>query len=208
MNTYYHTIPDAPNYSINTCGEVYSKFSNRTIATYMVDGYLAVKLQINGKQRTCLVHRLLAHVYLGLHDLWDTTLEVDHIDRNRLNNSLDNLQVLSKDLHLNKTREDNGWGFSKNSCPSCGNMKLQASKVCANCVPKPQGVLKNPEISLEDIVSLVVAGTWGSAAEHLGVSESTLRRRYTKLSGGLSPKNLTKQKKNKPIGEGNYLESS
>lgn len=63
-----------------------------------------------------------------------------------------------------------------------------------------------PEITLSDTENNVKRMGWMQASKILGVSEFTLRRRYTKLSGN-HPSVLTLQK-NKPTGEGNCLESS
>ncbi|MFP9220041.1 hypothetical protein, partial [Enterococcus faecalis] len=61
---------------------------------------------------------------------------------------------------------------------------------------KPTGRLIKPELSLDDITEKVLLMGWVKAAKELEVSESTLRRRYTKLTG-LSPKVLTEQRKSK-----------
>lgn len=100
-------IPPIPEYFINKNGEIFSSYTGKLLTPYMVSGYIAFKLQVNGAQKSCLLHRLLAHTYLDLYDLWDSNLEVDHKDRDKLNNCIDNLQVLTVAEHSIKTKKDN-----------------------------------------------------------------------------------------------------
>jgi hypothetical protein len=53
-------------------------------------GYEHCKLSRDGKSRTCLVHRMVMFAFVGPSDL-----DVNHIDGNKLNNCLSNLQYLS-----------------------------------------------------------------------------------------------------------------
>lgn len=56
-------------------------------------GY-AVDLWKNGKPKTILVARLVAFTFYNK-DINDTSLTVDHLDGNRLNNNLSNLEIVS-----------------------------------------------------------------------------------------------------------------
>lgn len=75
---------------------------------YLVNGYEKVSLQLGGKSVKRRVHRLVAQAYIpnpeGLSD-------VDHIDENKLNNHVDNLQWL--------TNKDNTTRSSKGKTNSC-----------------------------------------------------------------------------------------
>ncbi len=189
-------IKDAPGYFLDEEGNVFSAFSNKVLSVYMTEGYPAVKLQIKGKQTSVLLHRIVAHVYGKLDCLFNPDLEVDHKDRDRLNYNLDNLQVLTKYEHQQKTNKDNGWSDSKIPCPSCGSLMLQRSITCSSCKPKPTGAVVRPDIVIEELIDKVIDTGWVKAAKYFEISESTLRRRYTKLTG-LSPKVLTEQRKSK-----------
>lgn len=53
-------------------------------------GYMTVNLCKNGKSNTKRVHRLVAVAFLG-----ESDLQIDHIDGNKLNNRLDNLEYVT-----------------------------------------------------------------------------------------------------------------
>tara|TARA_R110002012_G_C11255062_1_gene567286 strand:- start:31 stop:501 length:471 start_codon:yes stop_codon:yes gene_type:complete len=57
-------------------------------------GYHQIGLVIDGTQLNTLMHRIVAHCYLGL-DLRDPKTHVDHIDNNPSNNSVENLRLCS-----------------------------------------------------------------------------------------------------------------
>ena len=87
-------IKDYPNYLIYKNGSVWSKRSNKFLKpcknTY---GYCIVGLYKNNKRKISLIHRLVAEHYLpNPHN----KPEIDHIDRNRLNNCILNLRWSSK----------------------------------------------------------------------------------------------------------------
>ena len=60
-------------------------------------GYMTVNLSKNGKSNTKRVHRLVANAFLG-----DSTLQVDHIDGNKQNNRLDNLEYVTPKENTNR----------------------------------------------------------------------------------------------------------
>jgi hypothetical protein len=66
-------------------------------------GYNQVWLYKDGKRKTVYVHRLVAEAYL---QDWNPDLQVDHIDRNRTNNCLSNLRMVtcSQNLQNNKAK--------------------------------------------------------------------------------------------------------
>lgn len=73
------------------------------------DGYYFLNLNKNGKHKPCLVHTLIAMAFLN-HKPDGLTIVVDHIDNNKNNNCLDNLQLIthrenvSKDLKNTKSK--------------------------------------------------------------------------------------------------------
>ena len=85
-------------YSVDREGNVYSK--GRILKPFNNNGYKRIKLNIEGVRRAYLVHRLVAEAYLGASDLC-----VDHIDNNKANNNLSNLQYLTVAENINKERK-------------------------------------------------------------------------------------------------------
>jgi len=83
-------------YSVTTTGDVWSHYWNKwfKIQTHSKSGYNYVSLYDKQKNRRfCkLVHRLVAETYLNPQDL---TLQVNHIDGNKSNNCLSNLEFVT-----------------------------------------------------------------------------------------------------------------
>ena len=78
------------NYWINFNGEIFSDNLNDFLKTRLSNnGYLFVNLYQNGKQYTKKIHRLVAETFIENQNNYDT---VDHLDRNKLNNNIENLR--------------------------------------------------------------------------------------------------------------------
>ena len=72
-------------------------------------GYLSVPLSKNGTSKTRQVHQLVAIAFLG-HTPCGCTIVVDHIDNDKSNNTLDNLQLIT---HRENSSKDKKGGSSK-----------------------------------------------------------------------------------------------
>ena len=108
-------IQGYPNYLIYRDGRVQNKQTKRFLKLRVDgDGYKMVDLYKDGKRKTCTVHRLV-----GIHYIPNPEGkgEVDHIDRDKLNNDVSNLRwATSSENNQNKgTRCDNTSGH-KNIC--------------------------------------------------------------------------------------------
>ena len=82
-------IQDYPNYLIYEDGRVYNNKYNRFIKPTMNHGYKYVELCNKGLRKRIRLHRLIASHYIPNPE---NKLEVDHIDRDRLNNNINNLR--------------------------------------------------------------------------------------------------------------------
>ena len=93
-------------YSINENGQVRNdKTGNILKATLDSIGYYGVKLYKNSEAKTFRIHRLLGKYFL---EDFNEISQVDHIDRNRTNNNLDNLRMVSQQQNIwNTTKQKN-----------------------------------------------------------------------------------------------------
>ena len=117
----WSVIPDYPNYAVSDRGSVKrltsrnSGVAGRVLKSFLVCGYPSVNLLARGKRSSVRIHRLVAEAFVYRAPL---TTEVNHIDANRANNVVTNLEWVTASgnrLHayrtggLSATGEDNGY---------------------------------------------------------------------------------------------------
>lgn len=73
-------------------------------------GYLKCSLSKNGKQKTVLVHRIIAKTFLKD---FDEKLTVDHIDCNKINNHIDNLRMVTLKENIQLSYKNNLHKFKR-----------------------------------------------------------------------------------------------
>jgi hypothetical protein len=83
-------ITDYPNYEISNLGNIRNK-NNNLIPYLNKSGYYCIKLYTEEYPK--LIHKLIAEAFIPNPN---SLFEIDHIDRNRKNNSLDNLRWVSR----------------------------------------------------------------------------------------------------------------
>ena len=90
------TIEGYDKYYISDEGKVYSdKYNERRelIPRKCHKGYLYVNLCKNGKYKSKMIHRLVAKYFL---DNYSDNLQVNHIDGNKENNNVSNLEMVTQ----------------------------------------------------------------------------------------------------------------
>ena len=93
------------NYEVSNLGNVRNSKTKRILKPSSKGGYLSIGLSDNGKPKTYSVHRIVALQFL---DNPENKPHVNHIDKNRSNNNVNNLEwctALENNLHKCATLE-------------------------------------------------------------------------------------------------------
>lgn len=85
-------FPDNPRYLVSTTGEIYSQYTKKKLKVWVENGYYRTGLLFSGKQKFIYVHQVVALTYLSNPK---NLPQVDHIDGNKLNNDVRNLEWVS-----------------------------------------------------------------------------------------------------------------
>lgn len=92
-------VKDYPMYEVNPDGTVFSKFSNRILKTNVGrTGYHTVELFNEHGSKRVLVHRLVATAFIPNPK---SLPQVNHIDEDKGNNSVDNLEWCTAKYNMN-----------------------------------------------------------------------------------------------------------
>ena len=87
----WKTIKDFTDYEINEEGQVRNKKTQRILKPSLSNQYLRINLRKNKKTYQKYIHRLVAENFLEQLD----GFEVNHKDKNKLNNNVNNLEWIS-----------------------------------------------------------------------------------------------------------------
>ena len=97
-------------YKITDTGKVFSIKSNRFIGSNLKDGYSLVILRKNNKSYAKTIHRIVALHFLPNPNFFP---EVNHIDGNKHNNNINNLEWVTTSQNV-KHAFDTGLANNKN----------------------------------------------------------------------------------------------
>ena len=111
------SIDNFSNYLIYNNGDVYSKKREIFLKPrYDKTGYARYDMRSDDKQtHTKKAHQLVCIAYLGLIPEYKTKsiLVIDHIDNNKTNNYLHNLQIITREQNLRRINKEKKTGLSK-----------------------------------------------------------------------------------------------
>lgn len=102
-------IPEFEDYLVSSEGNIYSLKSKKFIKLQPnSDGYLGFSVWNNGKPKTLAVHKLVGNLFL---EPVEGLLEIDHINRNLLDNRLCNLRRANRSIQVKNTIRYNAVGY-------------------------------------------------------------------------------------------------
>lgn len=151
--------------------------------------YRLIRVKVDGKSKQVLEHRWLMEQHIGRKLL--PTEHVHHRDRNGLNNSIDNLEILTarehQREHLMGTKKwpvdegenlrEQGWTIEAiaDKYGVAPRTVLMAFRVRGISTKNPRDYYK-PKWNAEEVISMRGEGkTWKSIAEHFGCSITAIR---------------------------------
>ncbi|CAL6058694.1 HNH_endonuclease [Hexamita inflata] len=113
----FKQIEDFPNYLVFENGTIVNINNGNIVkASLSNTGYLICWLVNENTNKCCQVHQLVANAFIGVQGKF----QVDHCDRNRLNNHYKNLRyVTSAQNHRNRTIYGGHEAIYVNKIPSC-----------------------------------------------------------------------------------------
>lgn len=125
------------NYSVSTLGNIRNDVTNKLLKLCVKGGYYHISLVSDTERKTYKVHRLVALAFIPNNE---NKSDVNHKDKNKLNNSLDNLEWMTR---------------QENNKHRCAGVKITSNKnKPINCKDKKTNAIVATYNSIED------AGKW------------------------------------------------
>ena len=87
------------NYYVSSLGRIRHAYKNNLLKPSLTSGYYKVRLSNDGLVKDYMVHKLVYTIFTNDCDLEGYV--IDHIDGNKLNNSIDNLRKITKSENVN-----------------------------------------------------------------------------------------------------------
>jgi len=183
MSSYNKIIPNTKRrYSITICGKVWSFPKRQGKDNYLSkgrylkqqllpNGYCRVTLSVKGKAKSHLVHRLVARTFLRNDENKRT---VNHIDGNKQNNNLSNLEWAT---------------YSENHKHAFKNGLMKISNKCKDIAKEniKKAIIKNRKLSVDDASEICEAYATGIfTQEELAIPFGVNRKTISNLVRGVS----------------------
>ena len=105
-------------YGAKKDGTIVNLKTKKTLNTYKINsGYMIIGLQLNKKSETTLVHRFVYECFNGK---IPNGLHIDHIDGDKTNNRINNLEAVSRSENMKRMHKNR-------------KLKEQRTKILATC---------------------------------------------------------------------------
>ena len=129
-------------YEVSNLGRVksFKGVNERILKTCISNGYEKVNLSKDCKPKSFRIYILLAIAFLN-HNPNGYSIIVDHIDNNKLNNNLENLQLITSRENSSKDRK--GFTSKYTGVSWCKTGSKWRSSICINGVKKSLGSFIN-----------------------------------------------------------------
>lgn len=122
--------PNTENYLVSPDGQVMNFLTGKILKPCLnIDGYSMVNVHFGPeKRRRCaMLHRLVTETYLNHFSNIQNIFEVNHIDGNKSNNNLENLEWVTRKENLDHAQKNRLFKSFKNELN--GNSKLKNSDI-------------------------------------------------------------------------------
>lgn len=158
---------------INNNGRQVLKKGQPIVSVINGSGYIQCKLAKEGKNYMAYVHKLVAEAFM------DNPLqlkELNHIDHNKNNNSISNLEWCTRSENMIKYHEHSGtYEVAKedNYC-ECGRQIYKYSEVCTECLGVRNRKTVRP--SKEELLGLIKGKSLLQVGKDYSVSDNAVRK--------------------------------
>jgi hypothetical protein len=114
-------------YKVSKCGLIIGRRGKPLTPVDNGSGYLICKVFINGKWTSKSVHRFVAEAWI---DNPDNLPEINHIDCNRTNNSIDNLEWCTHSFNVLYSYITEGRSAAGESNARCKTTESEVRQIC------------------------------------------------------------------------------
>lgn len=114
-------------YKVSKCGTILGRRGKPLTPNDNGKGYLIVKVYIGGKWTSKAVHRFVAEAWIGNPD---NLPEVNHIDCNRQNNSVSNLEWCTHSYNIEYSYDTKGRSATGEDNARCITTEEEVRQVC------------------------------------------------------------------------------
>jgi len=133
MSELWAPVNEFPNYEVSTLGRVKNITTDKILKNNIKSGYCNIALTNNATKKTCKVHRLVALAFI---ENPENKLDVNHKDKNKLNNHITNLEWMTR---------------TENNVHRCQNVVITTNKnKCINKIDKTTNKIIDHYNSIED----------------------------------------------------------